>query len=330
MARHPWVAEADQGVRFGVQLITSHEPDALPRLLETAKRVEALGFDALYIFDHPMIHVDPWIALSAVSTVTSRVRLGSVVNCVWYRHPAYLARLAADLDNLSGGRLMFGIGSGWHQGEFASLDTTFPPTLERLAGTDEAVAIIKGVWGSEPFTYEGKHFRTVATQIQPPPRQQPPPIMIGGSGEKVTLRQVAQHADACNVSEEMPYDPSIPLTDRAAAVKRKFEALRQHCANLGRAEAEVLRTHFTVNLQIGSTEEAAAKKLDDYETGKSTSPGTRRVGKTGVLSGSPERLVEYYSLMKEAGSQYFVCQLEGADLETIELLATEVMPHVRK
>jgi alkanesulfonate monooxygenase SsuD/methylene tetrahydromethanopterin reductase-like flavin-dependent oxidoreductase (luciferase family) len=329
MARHPWVAAGDHGVRFGVQLITSHEPDALPRLLETGKRVEELGYDGLFIFDHPMIHVDPWVALSALSTVTSRVRLGSVVNCVWYRHPAYLARLAADLDNLSGGRLMFGIGSGWHQGEFASLDTTFPPTPERLAGTDEAVAIIKGVWGGEPFKYEGKHFRTEATQIQPPPRQQPPPIMIGGSGERVTLRQVAQHGDACNVNEEMPYDPAIPLADRAAAVKRKFEALRQHCTNLGRPEDEVLRTHFTVNMQLAPTEEAAAKKLDAYETGKSTSPGTRRVGKQGVLSGSPEQLVEYYSLMKEAGAQYFVCQLEGADLETIELLATEVMPRIR-
>jgi alkanesulfonate monooxygenase SsuD/methylene tetrahydromethanopterin reductase-like flavin-dependent oxidoreductase (luciferase family) len=329
MTRHPWVAAGDQGVRFGVQLITSHEPDALPRLLETGKRVEELGYDGLFIFDHPMIHVDPWIALSALATVTSRVRLGSVVNCVWYRHPAHLARLAADLDNLSGGRLMLGLGSGWHEGEFASLGASIPPIPERQAGLDEAVAIIKGVWGDKPFSYEGKHFRTEETHIQPPPRQQPPPIMIGGSGERVTLRQVAQHADACNINESMPYDPAISLADRAAAVKQKFEALRQHCANLGRPEDEVLRTHFTVNFQLAPTAEAAARKLDAYETGKSTSPGTRRVGKQGVLSGSPEQLVEYYGRMKEAGAQYFVVQLEGADLETIELLATEVMPHVR-
>ncbi|MFL5762006.1 MAG: LLM class flavin-dependent oxidoreductase [Thermomicrobiales bacterium] len=329
MARHPWVAAADQGVRFGVQLITSHEPDAIPKLLETGKRVEALGYDALFIFDHPMIHVDPWICLPALATVTSQVRLGTVVNCVWYRHPAHLARLAADLDNLSGGRLMFGLGSGWHQGEFASLNVPFLSAPERQAGLDEAVRIIAGAWGDEPFTYVGTHFRTDAVQILPPPRQQPPPIMIGGSGERVTLRQVAEHADACNVNEELPYDAGVPVTDRAAVVKRKYDALRQHCANLGRAEDEVMRTHFTVNLQLAPTADAAAKKIDAYETSKSTSPGTRRVGKSGVLWGSPSQLVEYYGAMVDAGTQYFVVQLEGADLETIELLATEVMPNVR-
>jgi len=153
--------------------------------------------------------------------------------------------------------------------------------------------------------------------------------MIGGSGEKVTLRQAAQHGDACNVNEEMPYDAGVSVKDRAAVVKRKYDALRQHCADRGRPEDEVMRTHFTVNLQMAPTVDAAARKLDAYETSKSTSPGTRRVGKPGVLSGSPEQLVEYYGTMVEAGTQYFVVQLEGADLETIELLATEVMPKVR-
>jgi alkanesulfonate monooxygenase SsuD/methylene tetrahydromethanopterin reductase-like flavin-dependent oxidoreductase (luciferase family) len=328
MARHPWVAAADQGVRFGVQLITGHEPDAIPKLLETGKRVEALGFDGLFVFDHPMIHVDPWICLPALATVTSRVRLGSVVNCVWYRHPAHLARLAADLDNLSGGRLMFGLGSGWHQGEFAALNVPFLSVPERQAGLDEAAQIIKGVWGDTPFSFEGKHFSTNGAQIQPPPSQ-PPPIMIGGSGERVTLRQVAQHGDACNVNEEMPYDAGTSAKERAAVVKRKYDALRQHCADRGRPENEVMRTHFTVNLQLAPTAEAATKKLDAYETAKSTSPGTRRVGKPGVLSGSPDQLVEYYGAMVEAGTQYFVVQLEGSDHETIELLATEVMPRVR-
>jgi alkanesulfonate monooxygenase SsuD/methylene tetrahydromethanopterin reductase-like flavin-dependent oxidoreductase (luciferase family) len=150
--------------------------------------------------------------------------------------------------------------------------------------------------------------------------------MIGGSGERVTLRQVAEHGDACNVNEEMPYDAGATVSERAAVVKRKYDALRQHCANLGRPEDEVMRTHFTVNLQMAPTESAAAKKIDAYETSKSTSPGTRRVGKPGVLWGSPEQLVEYYGAMVDAGTQYFVVQLEGSDLETIELLATEVMP----
>ena len=104
MARHPWVAAADDGIRWGVQLIVPDAPGAIRELVQTARRVEALGYDFLSIFDHPLLHVEPWIALSGIATATDRIRLGSTVNCARYRHPMHLARLAADLDNLSGGR----------------------------------------------------------------------------------------------------------------------------------------------------------------------------------------------------------------------------------
>ena len=112
MAIHPWVAEAANGIRWGVQLIVPNEQDALARLLTTASGVEDLGYDFLSIFDHPLMHVDPWIALPGIATRTSKVRLGSTVNCAVYRHPAHLARLATDLDNLSNGRHVLGLGSG--------------------------------------------------------------------------------------------------------------------------------------------------------------------------------------------------------------------------
>ena len=203
MARHPWVAAADQGIRWGVQLIVPDANDALPTLMKTGRRVEELGYDAIFIFDHPAIHADPWIALSGLAVATNRVRLGSAVNCAGYRHPAHLARLSADLDNLSEGRHILGIGSGWWQAEYDVLDIPFDPLPKRQAALDEALQIIGGAWGPDPFSFEGTYLKTSGATITPAPLQSPrPPILIGGSGEKKTLSQVARFGDACNVREE--------------------------------------------------------------------------------------------------------------------------------
>lgn len=329
MTRHPWVTAGDDAIRFGVQLITPEEPGALRQLVDTAGWVESLGFDALFVFDHPACHVDPWIALSGIATTTSTIRLGSAVNCGLYRHPAYLARLAADLDNLSDGRLILGLGSGWLEREFRALDLPFPPIGQRQAALAEALQIIQGVWGPEPFSYQGEHFRTEAMRITPPPVQSPrPPIMLGGSGERVTLRQVAHYADACNVREADAPDEAFDISARAAAVARKLAALDGHCADAGRPRDEILATHFTLYLILGETEAAAARKLDALDTAASTSPGTRRSGKTGIVAGAPERLAAYYQALVATGIRYFVVQLAADDRETIELLAREVMPKV--
>jgi len=330
MARHPWVSAAHKGIRWGVQLIVPNTRDALPNLMQTGKLVEDLGYDALFIFDHPAVHVDPWICLSGLATVTSRLRLGSAVNCVWYRHPAYLARLAADLDNLSQGRLILGVGSGWLEREFRAVDQPFHVIPVRQRGLDDALTIINGVWGPTPFTYKGEHFQTEAMQIEPDPYQTPhPPILIGGSGERTTLRQVAQYGDACNVRESLSItDLTITDDQRAASVRRKFDALHTHCDTLNRPYDDILRTHFTLYLLLAPTEEEAAAKLAALNTAESTSPGTRRDGATQVLAATPERAIAYYRAMAEAGSQYFVVQLDGTDHETIRLLAEEVAPAV--
>ncbi len=331
MARHPWVAAADNGKpRWGVQLITPNEPRALPALMETAKLVENLGFDAAFVFDHPGLHVDPWIALSGMATITKTLRLGSAVNCNGYRHPGMLARLGADLDNLSDGRLIFGIGSGWLEWEFNAFDLEFRSVPKRQAALSEALQIIQGVWGDQPFSFSGDYHRAVNLQIQPRPVQNPrPPIMIGGSGERVTLRQVAQYAAACNISEELaPNDPNATDADRAAVVTRKFNALRQHCRDLGRPENEVLHTHFTANIILGPNQRVADQKAAATDPSTSTSPGRRRGGREGILVAAPERAVAYYRMLRAAGAQYFVVQLDAPDHETIKLLAEQVIPEV--
>ncbi len=327
MARHPWVAQADGGIRFGVQLVV--DPEAVPDLLETGQLVEALGFDGLFVFDHPSTHPDPWTCLSALAGVTSRVRLGSVVNCVAYRHPLHLARLAADLDNLSGGRLVLGLGIGWLEPEFRALGVPFVAVPERQAALEETLAIVEGVWGPGPFSFIGAHHRTEAARVVPPPVQRPrPPILIGGNGERGTLRQVARFADACNVSELQVVEGRSERVGGAPAVRRKLEVLARHCADVGRPYEEILRTHFTLRLVMGRTEKNVTAKLE-RPTGGSASPGTRRAGPSATVAGTPPRIVEHYLELAAAGVQYFVVQLDAADHETLTLLAEEVVPCLR-
>lgn len=328
MARHPWVAKADEGVRFGVQLAAEdHRRSAVDRdikanpreaLLESGKLVDQLGFDGLFIYDHVGQAPDPWVWLSGLATQTENVMLGSVVNCIYHRSPVYLARLATDLDHLSNGRLMLGLGVGYLPKEFAWLGVEFRSAAERQAGLEEVLEILHGVWGPEPFTYKGRFYEMEEAQVVPPPLQQPrPPIMIGGSGERVTLRQVAQHADACNLTTRDP-----------AEVINKIEALKRHCDDLGRPYDEILKTTFTGWLILAPTEQEAEAKLGSYyEGGIVPGPVRKRIN---PLVATPEQAVEFYQSFADIGVQYFVAQLpDGEDRETIQLLADEVMPHVR-
>ncbi len=330
MTRHPWVAEADQGIRWGVQLMVPDTPGALVELLDTARRVEQLGFDAIFIFDHPLVHADPWLTLAALAVATRRVRLGSAVNCAGYRAPVHYARLGSDLDNLSQGRAIFGIGSGWWEAEFAALGVPFGTVSGRQAALDEALTIILGSWTGAPFSFAGNHFSVAGIEMLPRPVQQPrPPVMIGGGGEKRTLRQVAQFGDACNVAEpEAAGDRSIQDSQRVASIARKLAALDRHCADLGRPADEILRTHFTRYLMLAPTEREAATKLAAMDPARSTSPGTRREGVPVALACTPERAIPYYRAMASVGIRYFVVQLDATDPETIDLLATRVAPAV--
>jgi len=173
--------------------------DRSRQLLETGRLAEALGYDAFLIGDHPARGPEPWLHLAALAMATQRIRLGSLVNCVHYRHPLMVARLAADLDHMSDGRVILGLGIGWDTVEFTSFGIPFLPARQRQAALEEALAILRGVWGDSPFTLQGLYFQVENAQVVPPPVQRPsPPIIIAGGGERVTLRQVARYADACN------------------------------------------------------------------------------------------------------------------------------------
>jgi alkanesulfonate monooxygenase SsuD/methylene tetrahydromethanopterin reductase-like flavin-dependent oxidoreductase (luciferase family) len=327
LTRHPWVAAADNGPRWGVQLVLGD--DGLSRLLEVGQRVEALGFDGCYIFDHPAIQADPWVCLSALAGVTERVRLGSAVNCVLYRHPAYLARMAADLDNISRGRLVLGLGIGWLKPEFEAFGVPFASPRQRYAALEEALDIILGVWGPEKFAYDGEHYRIGPLHVTPPPRQQPrPPLLIGGSGEKRTLRLVAKYADACNVNDVGQTERGLERLGGPEIIAHKYDVLRGYCDELGRPFDEILRSHFTLRLVLASDEHTVAEKVAAISQASSGSPATRRAQPSAFMTGTPEQLAPYYQALAAVGTQYFIIQIDSGDTETIDLLAREIVPRV--
>jgi F420-dependent oxidoreductase-like protein len=172
--------------------------------------------------------------------ITDRVKLGTLVTGVHYRNPGILIKTVTTLDVLSGGRAYFGIGAGWNERESRGLGVPFPPTAERFERLEEALQIAHQMWSSEVKPYSGKHYHLQEAMNNPPALSRPhPPIMVGGMGEKKTLRLVAQYADACNLF----------AYGGAGTIRHKLEVLRRHCEDVGRDYEEIERTALgSVNL----------------------------------------------------------------------------------
>ncbi|MEA2511357.1 MAG: hypothetical protein QOJ59_844 [Thermomicrobiales bacterium] len=326
MERHQrvqWVESRRAHLGFGAQTFAwTDDPRPSATVIRAGQLAEELGFDDFFIGDHPGYQSEPWLHLTAVAMTTERIGLGSVVNCVYHRHPVMLARLAADLDHISGGRVVLGLGIGWNDAEFAQLGIPFPPVPERQEALEEAIQIIRGVWGSDPVTIHGKHWQTVGGHVSPPPLQRPSiPLLIAGSGEQTTLRQVARYADACNFGAGR----NVGKVRDADDIAHKLAVLRRHCEEIGRPYDDILRTHFTTWLILAETEVAAQAKLDRYyPNGLSDEQRLTRI------VGTPNRVVPYFQSLADAGIQYFVVQImDAADEETFRLLARDVVPHVK-
>lgn len=311
---HPWVAAQTARARFGV----AYGPRGdWAEARAFAQLVEDLGYDSYWVMDHPVTGFDCWAMLAVLATATARLRLGPLVSCVYYRSPALLARLAADVDRLSGGRLVLGLGMGNHAKEFQRLGLAFPPPAARLRAVAETVQIIAGLWGARPFTYRGEQFAVAGGLVRPGPAQQPRvPLLIAGGGERVTLRQVARYADAANFSAHAWAGSAFGLDD----VRRKLDALRRHCADLGRPYDGVLRSHVAVPVVLAESDEGVARKVAQLPA------QVRAAYATSTLAGTPERVRAYYRALMDAGLTYFVLGLYGADEETVRLFARDVAP----
>lgn len=320
---HPWVARYQTRIGIAVQAGPAPgDPDPSGVLMRAGLLTQEVGLDGFFIGDHPGNAPEAFVHLAALSRETVTIELGSIVFCIYHRHPVMFARQIADLDQLSHGRALVGLGIGWNAPEFARLGMTLPPVPQRQQALDEYVQIVNGVWGDTPFTFTGRTFATVDAVIDPRPVQRPrPPIVIAGAGEQVTLRQVARFADACNFGASA----NTGAIRTAADVAQRFTVLQRHCDELGRPYGDILRTHFTSWLFIAETERAVNAKRDRYfPNGLTEEQHSTRI------FGTPERIVAYCAELVEAGVQYFVMQTQDAsDLETIELLGREVAPRVR-
>jgi F420-dependent oxidoreductase-like protein len=218
-------------------------PEALaPTLAATARAAEDAGASWFTLMDHwfqmeqlataqdPML--EGYSALGFLAGQTQRMTLGLLVTGVTYRHPGLLAKTVTTLDVLSGGRAMLGIGAAWYEREHAGLGVPFPPLAERFERLEEALQVCLQMWSDDDGPYQGKHYRLAETICVPRPLQQPrPKFLIGGSGEKKTLRLVAAYADACNLFATTPEE-----------VGRKLDVLAGHCEAEGRDPADIEKT----------------------------------------------------------------------------------------
>lgn len=233
-------------MRLGLQLPSFSYPggtaELRAHLVEIAQAAEAAGFESLWVMDHlfqlpadtgwggpgePML--ESYATLGFLAGITSRLRLGALVGCATFREPALLVKTATTVDVLSGGRLTFGIGAGWYERESRGLGLPWPDRRERFARLEETLRIAHQLWADDPSPFDGRFSQLAEPIIRPQPLSRPhPPIMVGGNGERRTLRLVARYGDACNFLVLEPDE-----------IRAKLEVLRAHCDDLGRDVREI-------------------------------------------------------------------------------------------
>jgi alkanesulfonate monooxygenase SsuD/methylene tetrahydromethanopterin reductase-like flavin-dependent oxidoreductase (luciferase family) len=309
---HPWVAESRRSVRFSV---VGTFLNGWPQLRDFVLRAEDLGFAAYWANDHPGRSMDCWSVLTALAMVTTRIRLISLVSCVYYRPPALLARQAADVDILSGGRLVLGLGAGDDANEFGQLGLAFPPAgarQQKLAETLESTRGYLGLSSGAP----GHQGQIRPVPLSPGPVQQPRiPVLIGGGGERTTLRLVAQYADVSNFGPHEWTGGAFSYAD----VRRKCEVLRQHCEAIGRPVESILRSHYTPLLVLAGTQADLARKKASIAV-----PDANL--RTAPLFATVEDAVTHYQALVDAGMQYFLASVDGQDTQTLDLIAQHLLP----
>lgn len=248
-----------------------------PGLAATARTAEQAGFTTLTLMDHyfqmeqmapagdPML--EGYTALGFLAGQTERLQLGLLVTGVTYRHPGLLAKTLATLDVLSGGRALLGIGAAWYGREHAGLGVPFPPVSERFERLEEALRICRQMWSTDDGPFRGEHYYLAETLCSPQPVQPGgPPVLIGGMGEKKTLRLVARYADACNL-----FDAGQEV------IAAKLDVLARHCEDAGRDPADVRKTVIT-----------AIDPVADVDTFLTTMSAYAALGVTTVWVGSRE------------------------------------------
>ena len=222
-----------------------------------AEQVESTGWDGVWLADHFMPNAEDtstpwpeaWTTLAGLAAVVPRIRLGTLVTGSTYRHPAILAKMAATVDHISQGRVVLGLGSGWQENEHQKYGIDFFSTSERLARLEEACQVIKALWGQAEATFEGKFYQLQAAPLEPKPVQKSLPLMIGGGGERVTLKITAQYADEWNVWGTVD------------TLRLKMTILDRHCEAVGRDPKDIQRS--AVALMFLTDDDKFAARMRD-------------------------------------------------------------------
>ena len=288
--------------------------EAYETMTRVAQEAERLGFDSIWLFDHfhtvPQPTQEPtfecWTSTAALARDTSRIRIGQMVTCNGYRNPALLAKMASTVDVLSHGRLDFGIGAGWYEHEYNAYGFDFPDGPTRLRYLRDALRIIHAMWSEEEATVEGKYLQVHGAINQPKGVQKPHiPLLIGGGGEKVTLKLVAQYADACNIQH---------LDNEGIA--RKLSIIKQHCEDVGRDYNTIWRTTL-FNCAIAETDQEAIAKSKPFE--RNIPPDRMKLQ---ALVGTPDAIRKRVQEIEEAGAQELIIFLQdSAQLESLRMFA---------
>ena len=322
-----------QGWRLSLVDIDPAEQWPLMRRLALA--AEAADWESIWVFDH--FHTVPkpteeatheaWTLMSAFAAVTEGVRLGQMCSCMSYRSPAYLAKVAATVDHVSGGRLEMGIGGGWYEHEFRAYGYGFPSIKERLGRLREGVDIFRQAWTTGTATLDGEYYQVDGAICRPLPLQDGGiPIWVAGGGEHVTLRIAAKYADYTN------YD-GLDLD----AWARKSQLLESHCAEIGRDASEITRS-ANAHIIIGDTEAEVADRIAFVEAKAAKAIGAERAARhvreyrdgTQVV-GTVEQVSERIAAMRDAGVEYLIALSpeQAWDRTTVDRFEREVMPAFR-
>ena len=289
-----------------------------------ATAFEEMGYDSIWVNDHlygpqsPSIPIlEAWSEVAALAASTERVEIGTLVTPAGMRNPAHLGKVIATVDHISDGRIIAGIGAGWMPREYTDFNMPFPSTRDRLGQMREAVELLRGMWDedTESLSYDGQYFRTENLVCLPKPSRRVP-LLLGGGGEKVTLKLAAQHADIWN---------NAAGTHEQLA--HKIGVLRGHCEAVGRDPAEITISQ-QVLVTIAADEASAAvateraQRIFGGHMGDPAGPI--------ALTGTPERIVERVQQHIDLGCTMFMMEFFGRDtIEPAQLFAEQVLPQFR-
>jgi F420-dependent oxidoreductase-like protein len=311
-------------MRFG--LFTSMGNQTWAGVRDLWQHLDATGWDVACVTDHFMPNnpqregstLEAWSTLSALAALIPRMRVGTIVLGNTYRHPAVVAKMAAQVDIISNGRLLLGMGSGWQENEHEAYGIPYYTMRERLERLDEACHVMKSLWTERRSTYKGRFYELSDAPLEPKPVQQPhPELMIGGGGEKVTLRIVAKHADRWNIW-------GGPKT-----VAKKGAILDEHCAAVGRDPKNVTRS---ANMSLLITDKKNEIDALAENIGKRMGPHVADPRDT-CLAGTPEQIREQLHELRQAGADllFLVTMFTpAADLRPgLDRFISEIAPGLR-